>query len=267
MTKPQGDERRMTFIVVPHGGDALGTRSFEVTYRTLRMAVIGGGVALVLLLVMAVSWALVAAQAARVPVMKREIAELQRERQRVEQLARTLARMEARYEQMRTMLGSGVRADTAGAGTATPEAEDGAQDTVPPDSADGSQAMLPRAWPLARPGFVTRGLLPRPPAHPGIDIAVAMGTRVRATGGGTVLAAGEDRVYGRFVRIGHADGYESVYGHVSRVLVAVRDRVRGSQVIALSGNTGLSTGPHLHFEILKDGKPVDPRLLVRNPRE
>jgi hypothetical protein len=121
------EERRMTFIVIPHGGRAdMSTRSWEVSYRALRRAVIGGIVVGVLLFLMAVSWVWVAAQAARVPSLRREVALLERERQEREQLARTLARMQVQYEQIRTMLrgelppldSSGARRDSAAADTA-----------------------------------------------------------------------------------------------------------------------------------------------------
>ncbi len=120
----------MTFIVIPHGGRAdMSTRSWEVSYRALRRAVIAGIVVGVLLFVMAVSWVWVAAPAARVPSLRREVALLERERQEREQLARTLARMQVQYEQIRTMLRGelppldssitrrdSAAADTAGAG-------------------------------------------------------------------------------------------------------------------------------------------------------
>lgn len=260
----------MTFIVVPHGGGDLSTRSFEVSYRRLRTAVIVLGVVVVFQLVVTVTWFWFFAQSARIPLLKQEITALQRERQKVEQLARIIARMEAQQQQVRVMLG-GPAADSVRARAAEAAA---AADTMPVDTTasdvdattDGEpQAMLPHAWPLEVPGYVTRGLR-ADPGHPGIDIAVRRGSRVLATGGGTVRDAGEDPVYGRFVRIVHDDGYESTYGHVSRVLVGAQERVRGRQVIALSGNTGRSTAPHLHFEIRKDGSPVDPGALVRNPR-
>lgn len=264
------DDRRMTFIVVPHGGKDLSTRSFEISYRRLRVAATLLVVAAVFFLFVTITWFWMAAQAGRVQVLQREVQHLERERQRVEELARVIARMEAQYQQVRVMLG-GPEADSIRAAAAAAAAND----TVPVDTtatdadaepADGDpQAMLPRAWPLEERGYVTRGVLPRI-GHPGIDIAVRGGSRVLASGGGTVLAAGEDPVYGRFVRIGHDDGYESTYGHVSRVLVAEQERVHRRQVIALSGNTGRSTAPHLHFEIRKDGSPVDPGALVRNPR-
>jgi len=95
----------MTFVVIPHGGSGdLSTRSYEISYRRLRMAGITAAVIGVLIFLLAASWVWVAAQAARVPVLKREVAELQRERQERERLARQLARMQATYEQIRVML-------------------------------------------------------------------------------------------------------------------------------------------------------------------
>jgi murein DD-endopeptidase MepM/ murein hydrolase activator NlpD len=260
------DERRMTFIVIPHGAGAdLSTRSYEIRYRTLRIALLAGSGLGVALFLMAASWFWMAAQAARIPGFQREVADLQRDRQRLEQLARTVARMEAQYEQVRSLLGRGPsRPDSsaAAADTADPAAADDPGGAAG-SRGDSAQASLPRAWPLAARGFVTRGHLAATPGrHPGIDIAVTAGSRILAAGAGTVLEAGDDSVYGRFVRIRHAGGYESVYGHASRLLVAEHQRVARAQVIALSGSTGVSTAPHLHFEIRKDGRPVDPRGLV-----
>ncbi|MDB4950873.1 MAG: Peptidase [Gemmatimonadetes bacterium] len=265
MAKPRDrDERRMSFIIVPHGSEDLTTRSFEVTYRQLRLAVIGGAAAGVAIVLMAVTWFWFAAQAARVPALKHEIATLQKDRQRVEELSRAVARMEAQYDRVRAMLGGDVPRDSIVRDTAEPGAA--VVDSTPAHGGS-PQASLPRDWPLSPAGFVTRGLLGRAGlGHPGLDIAVAAGSAIHAAGAGVVTEAREDPVYGRFVRIAHAGGYESLYGHASRLLVARRQRVARDQVIALSGSTGASTAPHLHFEIRKDGSPVDPRSLVRNPR-
>ena len=260
------DDRRMTFVVVPHGaGSDLSARSYEIRYRTLRRWMFVAGAVAVAIFLMAASWLWNAAQAARIPGLKREIADLQRDRQRLEQLERTLARMEAQYEQVRTMLGAAAPPrDSAGT---RPAAEEGDTADAEADPGDSTRASLPREWPLAARGFVTRGHLARTPGrHPGIDIAVTAGSRILAAGEGTVLEAGEDSVYGRFVRIAHGGGWESVYGHASRVLVRAHQRVGRAQVIALSGSTGVSTAPHLHFEIRKNGRPVDPHGLVGNPR-
>lgn len=99
------DERRMTFVVIPHGGSGdLSTRSYEISYRRLRMVAVSAAVMAALVFLLAASWVWVAAQAARVPMLQREVAELQKERQERERLARSLARMQAVYEQIRVML-------------------------------------------------------------------------------------------------------------------------------------------------------------------
>ena len=100
------DERRMTFIVVPHGGRDLSTRSFEISYRRLRIV---GVLLLVAVLAwggMALSWVWVASQAARVPGLERQIGTLEQEQARVVQLADALRRLEAQYQQVRQMLGA-----------------------------------------------------------------------------------------------------------------------------------------------------------------
>jgi murein DD-endopeptidase MepM/ murein hydrolase activator NlpD len=121
-------------------------------------------------------------------------------------------------------------------------------------------------WPLTERGFVTRGLHEGlEGGHPGLDIAVASDSYIRAAGGGTVIDIGEDAVYGRYVVLDHGGGYSTLYGHASLHLVGLGQTVRERQVIALSGSTGRSTGPHLHFEVLVDGEHVDPLTVVEQP--
>jgi murein DD-endopeptidase MepM/ murein hydrolase activator NlpD len=250
----------MTFIVVPSGGDDLSTRSFEISYRRLRIAGMLLLAAVLLWVGMAASWWYVSAQAARVPGLNRQIALLESERERVVQLAEALGRLERQYEQVRTMLGADRPNDASSL-------------WLPPIGAGGSaertdtlQASLPSSWPLTQRGFITREhLAALPGEHPGLDIAVAEGSYVRAAGAGTVVAAGNDTIYGKFVRIRHRDGFESMYAHASQLFVSIDDPVEQHEVIALSGNTGRSTAPHLHFEIRKDGEPIDPRSMVQPP--
>lgn len=94
--------------------------------------------------------------------------------------------------------------------------------------------------------------------HKGIDWAVPVGTAVYASSGGTVTKAGWGSGYGNVVYIKHPDGRETRYGHLSKVLVSSGQTVKQGQKIALSGNTGRSTGPHLHFEIRINGGAVNP---------
>lgn len=124
----------------------------------------------------------------------------------------------------------------------------------------------PTSWPLTERGFVTQVLMEGVVGeHPGLDIAVRTGSYIRAAGGAVVVEAGEDPLYGRFVRLDHGDGYTSLYAHASVTFVESGDLVRQNEVIALSGSTGRSTAPHLHFEVLRDNEPVDPLTILVQP--
>ena len=94
--------------------------------------------------------------------------------------------------------------------------------------------------------------------HKGIDWAVPKGTAVRASCGGTVVSAGWSGGYGNCITIRHPDGKPTRYGHLSKILVSAGQKVDQNQKIALSGNTGRSTGPHVHFEIIVNGSQVNP---------
>jgi murein DD-endopeptidase MepM/ murein hydrolase activator NlpD len=85
-----------------------------------------------------------------------------------------------------------------------------------------------------------------------------LGEKIYAAGRGTIKLAAWDGSYGLTVLIDHGDGYISRYAHASRVLVKEGDKVERHQPIALVGSSGRSTGPHLHFEIIKNGTPVNP---------
>jgi murein DD-endopeptidase MepM/ murein hydrolase activator NlpD len=103
--------------------------------------------------------------------------------------------------------------------------------------------------------------------HTGVDFAAPRGTAILAAGNGVIEKAGRDSGYGNVIVIAHTNGYATVYAHQQGFAkgVAVGSRVRQGQVIGYVGSTGLSTGPHLHFEIRVNDKPVDP-LRIRLPR-
>lgn len=96
--------------------------------------------------------------------------------------------------------------------------------------------------------------------HKGVDFGVPIGTPVMAAGSGTITFIGWSNGYGRFVKVNHGNGYATAYGHLSRFSPGLRvgSKVRQAQVIAFSGNTGMSTGPHLHYEILQNSQQVNP---------
>jgi murein DD-endopeptidase MepM/ murein hydrolase activator NlpD len=94
--------------------------------------------------------------------------------------------------------------------------------------------------------------------HNGMDFGAPHGAPIYAVTDGTVSFAGYNGGYGRFVKLSHADGLGSGYGHMSRIAVSSGQRVRRGQVIGYVGSTGLSTGPHLHYELYRSGRPVNP---------
>jgi murein DD-endopeptidase MepM/ murein hydrolase activator NlpD len=100
--------------------------------------------------------------------------------------------------------------------------------------------------------------------HRGVDFAAPAGSQVIAVASGVVTYSKERFGYGRTVEINHGNGYVTRYGHNQKVLVSVGDTIQKGQPIALIGSTGRSTGPHLHFEVLKEGRAVDPMRFVRN---
>jgi murein DD-endopeptidase MepM/ murein hydrolase activator NlpD len=100
-------------------------------------------------------------------------------------------------------------------------------------------------------------------AHKGIDIAAPKGTRVQVTAEGRVLRTGYDAGgFGNFIEVSHPNGMTSLYGHLSRIDVASGMTVESGQRIGLVGSTGYSTGPHLHFQIERNGRIVDPSRVV-----
>ena len=256
---------RPSVTIMVHRDGSLESRSYRVPIWLLRLLAVTASAVLAAILLAAVLYAPIARTAARVPRLEREIARLTAENLQVTQLAYTLQEMEAHYAQVRQMLGADL----------IPEAlahDDLLAVAYPLFAAvPGSRGRytagpsLPVHRPLDDPGVITRGLTAdggRDEVHPGVDVAVPPGTPIRAAGGGTVLEAGNDPEYGLFVLIGHPDGYQSMYGHASRVLVLAGQEVGAGQVIGLTGSTGRSTAPHLHFEIRRGGAPVDPNSIV-----
>lgn len=123
---------------------------------------------------------------------------------------------------------------------------------------------LPR-WPARAPltsPYGLRTLGSRLDMHHGVDLGVPVGTAVHAMTAGRVSVAGPKSGYGLAVMIDHGLGWVSLYGHLDRVDVSVGDRVHAGQRIGLSGNTGLSTAPHLHFELRRFGRSRDPVPLL-----
>ncbi len=98
--------------------------------------------------------------------------------------------------------------------------------------------------------------------HPGLDLAGSSGTSIHAAADGVVVMAGDCGGYGNCVVIDHGGSLATLYGHQSQVLVSVGEHVAAGEVIGLVGSTGMSTGPHLHFEVRLHGLPIDPLIAL-----
>jgi murein DD-endopeptidase MepM/ murein hydrolase activator NlpD len=253
-TRPR---RYLTIMLVPDRGQE--SHNYRLSYGLLRvLAGVGALVALALTLV-AGSWWYLAARAARATQLEEQVRTLETERDRIKELAEQLDAIERQYGRVRGLFGAS--SPDAPSDVWLPPIGEGRRAPTPRNTATAS---IPSSWPLTERGFVTQGLLDAGD-HPGVDIAVPTDSYVRASGAGTVVDIGEDPVYGLFVVLDHGEGYTSLYGHASLTLVARGQRVRRNEVIALSGSTGRSTAPHLHFEILLNGEAVDPLTLVSQP--
>jgi len=257
-------------IYTPHAGSmiiqvqresGLANRTIIFTQRQVRLlrtALYVGGA---LLTVGAISWVYLAAQAARVPFLTTRVTTLSKEVKQLDTLQARLAEMERRFLQVQTMMGATGPVTTR---------EPVVAPAPPPAKVDTATPTLPSLWPLEVDGYVTRGSADSSDyagPHPGLDVAVPVGTPIRAAGGGTVVEVGDDAKYGRFVRVEHRDGYETLYAHASQILVKKGQRIPLGHAIALSGNTGQSTAPHLHFEVRQGGAAVDPMLLITKKKE
>jgi len=123
--------------------------------------------------------------------------------------------------------------------------------------AESTALSTPRGWPLR--GWVTRGFTASGDnRHLGVDIASDIGRPVVATASGVVVYADEDQYYGWKVVIVHPGGFSTIYGHNDKLFVSLGERVERGDRIALSGNSGASTAPHLHYELRRDDVAIDP---------
>lgn len=123
-----------------------------------------------------------------------------------------------------------------------------------------------KGWVSSFFGTRTDPFTGRPAHHDGVDIAGKAGTKVLSVAAGVVTWSGERYGYGTMVEINHGNGYVTRYAHNKENLVEVGDTVKKGQRIALMGSSGRSTGPHIHFEVLRHGRAVDPIKYVRSAR-
>lgn len=251
--------RAYTLLLLPDNGEA--GRRLELSTSYLRLLAWSGWACLFLILAMGVTWAYLVSEAVRVAPLERRVAELTEESRRIDLLVRQLETIEASYDGLRGLFGTGA---AHGVSEAWLPPRSGRLSSAP--MLDRTNDARPTSWPLSDRGFITQPLVESDLGdHNGVDIAVPTGSYVRAAGSGRVFSVGTDAILGHFVILEHAEGFQSLYAHTSVVFVVEGDEVRRNEVIALSGSSGRSSAPHLHFEITLEGQWVDPLSMVQQP--
>ncbi len=264
----------LTLMMVPE--DERDVRKIRVSYRALRWGGAGAVTLGIVLLLALGSYGSVLSRATRAALLERENRRLAAENAKVDEIVENLERSERTYQQIRSLAGLGEGATPVAAavlpvdeGSAPEPAREGPalvpseptrQEPTPEPGPGGGRE--PGGWPLQVRGFTT-ARFEGAGGHTGVDIAVPRETPVLATAAGVVAEAGYDSILGHYVVLAHAGEFETAYAHNVRLLVERGQRVARGEAIAYSGDSGRSSAPHLHYEVRRSKRPVDPEPYLR----
>ena len=286
------EKRHSTIIIVPHAQGRV--YKLRLSPRLLKLLAASGIALVVLSLASLVASGSFLRQRAMYRALENDNAQLRKSNQRLsdtvsqvksrldqfEQRTKTLAiaagisdLMAAGSTDPRTGIGSGGPLDRL---TAEPEALVKRQEVLDSQLARVEQRLQDQALMLAHTptiapviGVITDGYGPRidpvsgrAAFHSGLDVSVAIGTVIRAPGDGVVFFSDRESGYGRVVKINHGYGYSTVYAHLDRALVKAGAKVTRGQPIGKVGLSGRTTGPHLHYEVYKDGERQNPLHFI-----
>lgn len=275
--------RKVTVLIVP---DFEGTpHTFKLSLLTVRTGIVLAVIGVVIFAIMVLTWRGMLHKANQADHLAIENEQYRLEQQRVLELEARVQNLQNFENQIRRALGSDfaitsarvpppMRSEANGDEVVLPEITSLSTEIHPVlvrstfQSEGGALvhqgAEIPSLWPVE--GFISRGFewndVVSSRSHTGVDIAGKEGTVVRATAGGVVVWCGWSARFGNLVVLAHRSGYFSVYGHNQVVLVEPRQHVERGSPIALLGNTGQSSAPHLHFEIWLYDQPLDPLDLL-----
>ena len=260
-------KRNLSLIIVPH--DRGHSRTIKTSYFRLKVLAVLAALCLAAGVIILGHYVVLLKRSRDMARLEAENRDLREKVALIEDLNRRLESYEVYVKRINYLLGVGMNEESQAASPAgRPEGQAGDRESgVEVIAEENERSILvhslegeiPSEWPLTRRGFITRGHMESHTSHPGVDIAVPEGTPVRATASGLVSRVGWDTVYGNFIEVKHSEGYSTLYGHNSALLVQQGQWVRRGEIIAFSGNTGRSTAPHLHYEVRCKGVPVDPQ--------
>ncbi len=247
--------KHITLMIVPEGTE--GRLAWRMREWHLYLAVGLVGALVVGILVFFLLYGKVVARAAMTEKVIRENESLLRYRYKVQLLEENLTEARQFVSRLATMAGVDVQFPELPEDSVLFAQMDENQQAVIAHSFSKDWNM-PSGLPVR--GFITQDFEPENSEryHPGIDIACAVGTPVLATGSGTVVYTGIDSTYGKILVIQHNDSVSTVYGHNDSILVTQGQQVLVGSRVALSGNTGKSTAPHVHYELRIHDEPINP---------
>lgn len=288
---PSKPAKRISILLVPE--DNSEPVSFRLRTSTVKILYVVGAFLIVHIIIGAVYYFKYAGLLDYNQQILTENAQLQQDNKRVHDLDKQFSALEQEYKKIKNLLG------VDGDKTFTHETNGGTIYSEPPMQTDNLLAAVssgidegngmdfyearnralvannqsrvnfyPESVPSLMPvkGFLTLDFQKEAwfsaKSHTGIDIVARKGTVIRAAGSGVVIFANWTADLGNLVIIDHGGGFLSFYGHNQRVLVSEKNFVKKGDPIALLGTSGKSSGPHLHFEIWKDGAPVDPKEYI-----
>jgi murein DD-endopeptidase MepM/ murein hydrolase activator NlpD len=266
--------------------DESAIRQFRIPRKAVMTLVAVSVLIIIYALVETILFWTVARRAAQVEPLRRRVAELQSSSGELAKATAELTRLKSFEQQLRRVLSGKEGASLESLpGLATPfdQLPSGSEEPAPLEETEsrppsnpvgvarlvgmsGYTAMdVPTLPPVH--GYVTRQFIPSRPygqvSHHGLDIAAREGTPVLAAADGLVLFADWTYRYGNLVVIAHRSGFVSFYGHNQVLFARPGNHVAQGEPIALLGNSGVSTAPHLHFELWQDGSPVDPVTVLK----
>jgi murein DD-endopeptidase MepM/ murein hydrolase activator NlpD len=247
-----------TVIIVPH--DQKRTRQYRIPYRLMHTILVLFGIGAIVMIVFVATYGRLLLKARDAVLLENQVRELTRRNEHAGELMRNLAQLRSMNLQVRRMLGIDVSDEDSLAIRPAMSVESTADNGLAYQH-ETALYSIPSFWPVR--GYITRGFNVSSGSesedyHPGIDIAVPRGTPIRAAAAGYVLEAGWDDMYGYYVMLEHGYGIKTLYAHCDRLSVVKGERIGRGQTIGYAGNTGKSTAPHLHFEVIQNNNYEDP---------
>ena len=256
------------FLVIPHGQEP--SLNFRLRSWVVKLLIVGVAMWFIILIGVSIFYGHLSSRALAAGMLQEENEKLRDYNSRVIEIEKSFRKNLALVSRIASM--AGVEIENVDA--AVKAAYDSLQsdsltqatiaglpgDKVPLSQEELEKMRVPQGRPLY--GWVTRGFNPEQSdgkeKHDGIDIAVKEGTPIVVTATGTVSFSGWDKVFGNMIIVDHGNNFKTAYGHNQKNMVVKGQKVYKGDVIALSGDTGRSSAPHLHYEVIKNGEPVDP---------